>query len=145
MTPDSITTGLIVVNEGNNEWGLGKVVYVDPVYVSVYFKNLPGTPKDAIKKAETPVRRWVTKHDGSLLGAQAYAGSLRLPAFRFRTRFVVLHAGYPHDLVLDDVAGNEVGRCGAREDRSETLPRGQERDVVKIAKADGIALLNSPA
>src|SRR5688572_27879467 len=50
MTPDSITAGLIVVNEGQKEWGLGKVVHVDPLYVSVYFKNIEGAPKNAIKK-----------------------------------------------------------------------------------------------
>src|SRR5205807_2090747 len=50
MNPESITTGILVVNSGKPEWGLGKVLLIHPGHVWVYFKDIEGAPKDAIKK-----------------------------------------------------------------------------------------------
>lgn len=47
MTVEGLSVGLIVTH---TKWGLGKVVHLDPQNVWVYFKDIEGTPKDAVKQ-----------------------------------------------------------------------------------------------
>ena len=47
MTAEGLSVGLIVTHR---TWGLGKVVHLDAQNVWVYFKDIEGTPKDAVKQ-----------------------------------------------------------------------------------------------
>ena len=47
MTESGLSVGLLVKHK---TWGLGKVLQLDPEDVWVYFKDVEGTPKDAVKK-----------------------------------------------------------------------------------------------
>ena len=52
MTAEGLSVGLIVTH---GKWGLGKVVHLDPQNVWVYFKDIEGTPKDAVKQLKRRV------------------------------------------------------------------------------------------
>jgi hypothetical protein len=41
--------GLFVSHPAKPDWGLGKVIHVDDGRAYVYFKDVPGSPKDAVK------------------------------------------------------------------------------------------------
>ena len=47
MTERGLSVGLLVKHE---KWGLGKVIHLDPQDVWVYFKDVEGTPKVAVKQ-----------------------------------------------------------------------------------------------
>ena len=47
MTAEGLSVGRIVTH---TKWGLGKVVHLDAQSVWVYFKDVEGTPKDAVKQ-----------------------------------------------------------------------------------------------
>ena len=47
MTAEGLSIGLIV---SHTKWGLGKVVHLDAQNVWMYFKDIEGTPKDAVKQ-----------------------------------------------------------------------------------------------
>ena len=57
MKPELITAGAIVINEGAPAWGIGKVLLVDPSHVWVYFKDIEGAPKDAVKQLSVSANR----------------------------------------------------------------------------------------
>ena len=52
MTDSSLSVGLLVVHK---TWGLGKVLHLDRQDVWVYFKDVEGAPKDAVKKLKRRV------------------------------------------------------------------------------------------
>ena len=47
MTERGLSVGLLV---SHKKWGLGKVILLDSENVCVYFKDIEGTPKDAVKR-----------------------------------------------------------------------------------------------
>ena len=47
MAEEILSVGLIVIHK---TWGLGKVVHLDPQNAWVYFRDIEGTPKDAVKQ-----------------------------------------------------------------------------------------------
>ena len=47
MAAEILSVGLLVTHK---MWGLGKVVHLDPQNAWVYFKDIDGTPKDAVKQ-----------------------------------------------------------------------------------------------
>ena len=47
MAAEILSVGLIVTHK---TWGLGKVVHLDPQNAWVYFRDIEGTPKDAVKQ-----------------------------------------------------------------------------------------------
>ena len=47
MTERGLSVGLLV---SHKTWGLGKVILLDSENVCVYFKDIKGTPKDAVKR-----------------------------------------------------------------------------------------------
>ena len=52
MAASELSVGLLVNHE---TWGLGKVLHLDSQDVWVYFKDIRGTPKDAVKKLKRRV------------------------------------------------------------------------------------------
>ena len=52
MTERELSVGLLVTHKA---WGLGKVVHLDPQNAWVYFKDIDGTPKDAVKRLKRSV------------------------------------------------------------------------------------------
>ena len=46
MAEDGLSIGLLV---NHSAWGLGKVLHLNPESVWVYFKDIEGTPKEAVK------------------------------------------------------------------------------------------------
>jgi len=49
--------GILVVNKGAPDWGYGKVLLVDTSHVWVYFKDIEGAPRDAIKELSLSANR----------------------------------------------------------------------------------------
>ena len=52
MAKNELSVGLLV---SHKTFGLGKIVHSDPLYVWVYFKDIEGTPEEAVKQLKHPV------------------------------------------------------------------------------------------
>ena len=52
MSAEGLSIGLLVTHR---MWGLGKVIHLDPQNAWVYFKDIEGTPKDAVKQLKRRV------------------------------------------------------------------------------------------
>ena len=52
MTERGMSVGLLV---SHKTWGLGRVIHSDSEYVWIYFKDIEGRPKDAVKKLKRSV------------------------------------------------------------------------------------------
>ena len=49
-----IALGTFVTHRTQPVWGLGKVIHLTPAHVFVYFKDVEGTPKEAVKQFGRP-------------------------------------------------------------------------------------------
>ena len=101
MTERELSVGLLV---SHKTWGLGKVIHMDPQDVWVYFKDIEGTPKDAVKRLKRRVAVLTTaakQSDSALdnLPPMMRDGRLELPdTLRITERQAVnmFVAKYPH-------------------------------------------------
>jgi hypothetical protein len=50
MRDGDLAVGLVVRHETRVDWGLGRIIQLDDLYVQVYFKDIEGGPADALRK-----------------------------------------------------------------------------------------------